>query len=278
MQLLVNKNFRDAELRKLEDPLVRQFWSDFNDGPDIAKQSVINKIDAFAGYGSNRNIVGQTGGLDMRKVVYERKILLVPMSAVELEASGALLGSVIVNQLWNHIRLRAREVPGGELEPVILMLDEAQHYLHLSVSIEDLLAEARGPGLGLILANQNTKPLGDKVFSGLSANARTKIMYAHGHEDAAKMAKELPPLTASDLQTLGQYEIACQLMTETGPAPVATARTMPPPIPLHSGRALIEASRELYGRDYKDVENELARRHAVEKQRERPEVSSLDEE
>ena len=119
---------------------------------------------------------------------------------------------------------------------------------------KDTLAEARSYQLGLVLANQHTGQLPAKVLEAVKANARSKVVFGISRDDAEKMHKEFPPLGTSDLQTLGQYEVVAQLMTETGTAPVATARTAPPPRAIRTGEALIEASRAVYGRDYKDVE------------------------
>jgi hypothetical protein len=273
-QLLINPEFRNRTVRATRDHEIRQFWRRLEDISDIAVDSVVNKLDGFLGSRAIRNIVGQTHGLNMADVVSKHKILLVPLPAAILgEANAAMLGSLIFFELWSHIRQR----PPAERYPIVGMMDEWQNYVNTAVAIEDMLAEARSYQLGLVLDNQHTGQLPAKVLEAVKANARSKVVFGISRDDADKMHKELPPLNASDLQTLGQYEVAAQLMTETGTAPVATARTAPPPIPVSSGRALIEASRAVYGRDYKDVENELARGHrGMGEESERPVIGGLE--
>lgn len=273
-QLLINADYRSKVIRGTRDMEVKQFWRRFDDMTDTAGDSVVNKLDGFLGSRAIRNIVGQHSGLNMAEVVRQNKILLVPLpNAILGEANSAMLGSLLFDQLWNEIRQR----PPQERYPIVGMLDEWQNYVNQSVAMEDMFAEARSYQLGLIVANQHTGQLPGKVLEAVKANARSKIVFAVSHDDAEKLHKELVPLGSSDLQTLGQYEIAAQLMTESGTAPVATAHTPGPPQAIRDGRALIDHSRQKYGKDVKLVEKELYERHRSDKPKRRARISNVEE-
>ena len=255
-QLLVNPDFRGRVVRTIRDPDTRQFWRRLDSSPDNSIDSVVNKLDAFVGFRALRNVIGQVNGLDIAKVVSGRKILLVPLSSALMgEVNASLMGSLLVNMIWQEVRARSTR------PPLYLMLDEFQNFLNLSVSMEDAFAEARSYNLSMMVANQHTKQLKPHIVSAVKNNARTKVVFGISHDDGSNLKDELAPLTATDLQNLGQYEAAAQIMTTDGLAPVTTIRTFAPPRPTGAGNSAKEASRAVYGRPVGDVEAELAERH-----------------
>jgi hypothetical protein len=271
-QLLVNPEFRARIVREVKDPDVRQFWRRLEDGPDNAVDSVVNKLDSFLGSRAIRNIVSQKDGLDLGEILSGNKILLVPLPSAPLgDANGAMLGSLIVTMLWQEVRAR-----GTSKQPFYLILDEFQTYLNLAVSMDDLFAIARGLGLGLLVANQHTGQLG-KILPAVQNNARTKVAFAMSPDDASKMRDQFPPMTNHDLTALGQYEIVMQPMTPSGIAPAVTGTTMPPPPPTGHGEAARRASRKLYGRDVREVEDKLLERHKEAEVRKRPSFGKREE-
>src|ERR1019366_681551 len=83
-----------------------------------------------------------------------------------------------------------------------------------------------------------------------------------GSEEATRLARELPGLTASDLMGLGRHECAARINTGAlgSGSVVVTGRTGGPP-PLTGQAARIRAlSAERYGRDPAEIEEELIRR------------------
>lgn len=267
--LLLNAEYRARVLRGTKDIEVRSFWKRLELGADNQLDSVINKLDAFVGFSMMRNIVGQAGGLSVRDVIRDNKILLVPLDEKRIDESNvAMLGSILVSQIWSEIGRRS------DKRPYTLVLDECQRFLRLAVSIEDALAQARSYELGLVLACQNLDQLGTgKLQAAIMANARTKISFGLEDKDARAMAGVFSPLSAGDLRLLGQYEVAISMMTPEGQAPVATARTMPAPRPTGHGTAIVAASRALYGRPVAEVEAELLERfRSHEDERQKPAI------
>ncbi len=60
---------------------------------------------------------------------------------------------------------------------VPLYLDEFQDFLRLPVDPEDMLAKARGFGLGVTLAHQHLNQLPTRMRQAVLANARPKVIF-----------------------------------------------------------------------------------------------------
>ncbi|MGW0330249.1 hypothetical protein ACWDXS_35615, partial [Nocardia sp. NPDC003183] len=112
-----------------------------------------------------------------------------------------------------------------------------QNFLNLSTPIEDMLAEARGLRLSLLLAHQNLGQLSRELRDGISANARNKIVFAVSPDDARDLARHTEPwLSEHDLSHLDAFHAAARLLVDGRNARPFTLTTCPldPPIP---GRA-----------------------------------------
>jgi hypothetical protein len=211
--LLTNPQFRRQVLAKVghDDLGVGPFWHYFESLSDGERATIIgpslNKLRAFTNREITRRVIGQAQGFDLRTVFTERKVLLVNLSKGRLGSeSGQLLGSLIVGSLWATIQQRA-QLRAERRHPVFVYLDEFQELLRLPTDFADALAQARGLGVGLIMAHQNLDQLSPSMQSAVMANARTKLVFACGHDDARQLAKVLGSgLTPDDVQGLGVYE------------------------------------------------------------------------
>jgi type IV secretory pathway TraG/TraD family ATPase VirD4 len=95
--------------------------------------------------------------IDFRKVMDEKKILLVNLAKGEIGAQDArLLGMLITNYLFEAALERADSPKEGRV-PFYYYLDEFQNFT--TSTIADVLAEARKYGLHMILANQTLSQL-----------------------------------------------------------------------------------------------------------------------
>ena len=80
---------------------------------------------------------------------------MVPLSKGRLgEEAAALIGSLLIARLWQTVMARAAVAP-AERPPVMAYIDEFQDYLQLPTNVAEVLAQARGLGLGLTLAHQH---------------------------------------------------------------------------------------------------------------------------
>ncbi|MBS2967177.1 TraM recognition domain-containing protein, partial [Actinocrinis puniceicyclus] len=109
-----------------------------------------------------------------------------------------LLGSFIVAKVWQAAAARARL--GQPRHDCSLVIDECHNFLTLPIGLEEMLAEARAYRLALILAHQDLAQLPTDLREGISANARSKLIFSVSPEDARLLERHtLPALGAHDL-------------------------------------------------------------------------------
>jgi hypothetical protein len=209
-----------------------------------------------------RNVLGQANPLlDFDELLSGGRILLVPLSKGLLgEDAAALLGALVIARLWQAVQRRAQLVPDAR-RPVFCFIDEFQDFLALPIPIPELMAQARSLKFGLTLAHQNLAQLNREIQESVLANARSRVIWQPSASDATRLAREVAPLTAQDLQGLGAHQVVVTLSTGGSVPPPATGRTRPAPPITSDAQAIKEHSRQLYGRDRAEVEAEMRRRH-----------------
>ena len=110
------------------------------------------------------------------------------------------------------------------------MIDECHNFLNLPYGIADILAEARGLRLSLTLAHQNLAQLPRDLREGIATNARNKIFFTVGPDDARDLARHtLPQLGEHDLAHLDAFHAAARLVHHGAETPAFTLRTRPLP-------------------------------------------------
>jgi hypothetical protein len=257
--LLTQPAFRRAVLH--DDYLpesLRAFWQWYDRLSDSERTQaigpVLNKVEAFTSRTAIRLLLGQSEGIDLEAVFRERKVLLVSLAKGTLGTETAnLLGSLLVSALWQATLARVC-VDAAKRRPVFAYIDEAQDIVRLPLAIADMLAQARGLGLGLTLANQYLAQLPESVKAAVLGTVRTQVTFAVEHEDAGVLARRFAPLTVDDLKGLGQYEIATRPCVDgTTLAPV-TGTTLPLGPVVRDHDELAAASRDRYGVPRAEVE------------------------
>lgn len=135
-----------------------------------------------------------------------------------------------------------------------LYVDECQNFFTLPRSFDEMLAEARGYHLSLVLAHQHLAQLPRDLREAVSANARSKVFFTLSPEDARALERHVTPeLSAHDLAHLGAYTAAARLVVAGEQTPAFTLATQPapPPIPGRAGTVRAGARRR-YGRTDED--------------------------
>ncbi len=260
--LLINHHVRRKLTKDLLDPVgLKPFWEEYEriaDGQRLQLIGpVLNKLRTFLLRPTIRNILGQsTSTIQMPAVLDGKGILLVSLAKGLLgEDTSRLLGSFIVARIWQAAMHRADRTE--DLRPDFhLYLDEFQNYLHLPQSLDDLLAEARGYRLNLTLANQHLAQLSPSTREALAANARTRVMFQCGQDDAHYLAREFEPhLTERGLRNLQRFQVAVRLCTggHTGPAFTGLTAGAPPSLGAGHATAIADASLRRYGRRREQV-------------------------
>ena len=211
---------------------VRSFWAAYEGFSDAQRLQVIgpslNKLRALSTRTALQLTLGQSQGIDMSDVVDRRKILLVPLSkGIVGTETAQLLGSLVVAQLVNAVFARAA-LPAAQRRPAYIYLDEFQEVMRLASDIPDALAQARGLGVGFVLANQYIHQLPDTAKRAVFGTVRSAVVFAlQDYDDARALERRFAPLTASELMRLPAYEIAAQLSEANTSARPVTGVTLP---------------------------------------------------
>ncbi len=260
--------FTDAAFRhrctvSLNDPLaLGPFWAWFEElstgERSAALAPVMNKLRAFLLRERVRRVIGQVEPrFDLRTIFTERKILLVNLAKGQLgpEASS-LLGSLLVAQLW-QTALGRTSIEPARRHPVMVFIDEFQDYLHLPTDLADVLAQARGLGLGLTLAHQHLGQLWPSMRSAVLANARSRVIFQTSVEDARVLLGADSRLTPADVAGLGRFEAYAALMADGQTTPLSGIRTLAPPPTCSDPVAVRHRSRQRHGVPAEDIDASL---------------------
>ena len=258
--LLTNPGFRRSLTSGINDPVaLGPFWAWYEGLSEAERGQVIgpvmNKLRAFLLRPAMRAVLGQgQPRFDISQVFTERKIFLVSLAKGELGSeSAALLGSLVVSQLWRATQERVKVAPERR-HVVPVYLDEFQNVLHLPTDLGEVLEQARGFGLALHLAHQHLAQLTPRIKASVMANARSKLIFNLDADDAVVMAQRSSQLTAEDFQRLGKYELYARLLAANEATDYASLRTRPAPAICSSPDELRRLSRERYGQPLSETE------------------------
>ncbi len=239
--LEVNKMLSDKEFRKkvvdsVTDHAVKSFWVDeFAKYTDRfaaeATPAIQNKIGQFTANPLIRNIIGQPkSSFDMRKLMDEKKILLVNLSKGRIGESNAnLLGSMLITKMYLSALSRA-DVTKDEMTNLpnfYLYVDEFQSFANDSFA--DILSEARKYKLNLTIAHQYIEQMSEEVRAAVFGNVGTMVTFRVGAYDAEILEKEFAPVfTAEDIVNLGFTQIYLRLMIDGVGSKPFSAKTLAP--------------------------------------------------
>lgn len=262
--LLTDASFRRRVLRGVDDPVgLAPFWSGYEAWSEAERaaaiQPVLNKLRPLLMRPELRAVIGGTStGFDLRRIFIERKILLVSLNKGLLgPETAALLGSLVVSQLWQAVLGRAAIAPERR-HPVFVYVDEFQDYLHLPLDFADALAQARGLGVGFVISHQHLHQLDPAMRASVLANAQSRVAFRLPSEDARIMAAG-GTLDPEDFQSLGAFETYAQLVAGATVQPWCSLRSLSPSPPTTDPALVRAASSAAYGTDRAGVEAELYR-------------------
>ena len=248
----------DARRRRItatvRDPVLRGFWSWWEELSPASKAHVagplMNKLRAFLLRRFARQaIAAGPSTFDMADVLDHGGLLLARLPKGTLgEETAQLIGSCLVARTWQAAARRAR-LPQHARADAALYVDECQNFLNLPYPLQDMLAEARAYRLSVVMAHQDLAQLPPDLREGISANARSQVIFSVSPEDARQLERHtLPQLGAHDLSHLGAFQAAARLIAASAEQPAFTMRTepLPPAIPGRA-RMIRRAARAAYG-------------------------------
>jgi len=254
LRLLSDKEFRQKIVRRLEDPVLKNFWEqEFEKMPDKLRAEAVspiqNKIGQFVSSKMIRNIIGNPkSSIDLQKIMDEGKILILNLSQGKLgEDNAALLGAMIITQIQLAAMNRSFMKEEARRD-FFLYVDEFQNFA--TSSFLKILSEARKYRLSLTLANQYNDQLELEIQRAIYGNVGTLMAFVVGAHDAFSLTKEFAEIyTENDLVSLGKFETILKLSIDGMTSAPFPATTLPLPNLKNDNRdKIIQLSKEQYGR------------------------------
>jgi hypothetical protein len=233
-RLLNDRAWRQRFTTGLTDPEgLAGFWTWYDAMNDGLRAQVIGpvlaRLRAFLLRDFVKDVIGTAQSSFRMGDVLDGGLLLCRLPKGQLgEDTARILGSLIVARTWQAAIARAA-VPEARRRDAALYIDECHNFLTLPGSVDDMLAEARGFRLGLVLAHQNLAQLPHETRAAISANARSKIYFTVEPDDARDLAKHTAPeLSDHDLAHLDVHTAAARLLVDGRELPAFTFTTKPP--------------------------------------------------
>ncbi len=268
-RLLVDKNYRKEIVNNITDPVVKAFWvQEYEAWQEKFRNEAIapiqNKVGQFLSTAIVRNIIGQQKStIDVYDIMNSKKIFLVNLSKGRIgEDNSSLLGGMIITkiQLAAMERVRIKE---EERQDFYLYVDEFQNFV--TDSFASILSEARKYRLNLIIAHQYIDQLvvesSATVRDAVFGNVGSMIVFRVGARDAEFLEQEFEPeFIPQDFVMLPNYHTYLKLMVDGMTTRPFSAKTLPPFTLTSAQNAperIIEASRRLYHRPRKEIEDEI---------------------
>lgn len=270
-RMLSDKDFRNAVVANITDPSIKAFWVDeFAKYTDKfmteAGAAIQNKIGQFTSNPLIRNIVGQPkGSLDIRKIMDEKKILIMNLSKGRMgEINANLIGGMLITKIYLAAMSRASATPAemAMLPDFYFYVDEFQSFVN--DSFKDILSEARKYKLCLTIAHQYIEQMPEEVRNAVFGNVGTTISFRVGPFDAEVLEKVFAPqFEATDLVNLGFAQVYLTLMIDGVGSPPFSARTIAtisvPPVSFVP--QIMDWSHGMYAKPLAAVEEEIRKWH-----------------
>jgi hypothetical protein len=266
VNLLTNTGFRRLVTSQPLTPALNQFWTWYESlsggHRTIVISPVLNKLRPFSLYSTLRLTLGHSDGIDLTEAIERKRIVLVPLRTGILGAeSAALIGSLVMASVW-HAALARAAIPKDQRQPVWLYLDEFQQVVRLPIDLADMLAQARGFGLGLTLAHQYLDQLTPQVRAAVLSTTRSQVIFQIDDSDAAELAPRFTPLTREDLTGLGPHEIALRPCVGGITLEPVTGVTYPLPPPTTDPKGLAKISLRRWGIPHTTIDHQIESRSA----------------
>ena len=271
MRILTDVKYVQEILPKVEDPIVRRYWTDqIAQTSDFHKSEVLDYIvSKFGRFVTNkliRNIIGQsTSSFSFRDVMDSEKILFINLSKGELgEENSNFLGLILIPRILMAAMSR-QDVPEDQRKDFYLYVDEFQNFATPDFAV--ILSEARKYRLNLTVANQFIGQVEEEVKNAVFGNVGTIMTYRVGVTDANYLAHEYKPVfNEEDLLNIDKYNVYVKTLVNNEPVPpfsVDLFKDMAKQKAMQNKRVaeiIVEMSRLKYGHDVRLVEAEITRR------------------
>ncbi len=271
VRVLTDASFVQELLPKIQDPMVRRYWTDqIAQTSDFHKSEVLDYIvSKFGRFVTNRmvrNIIGQSqSAFNFREAMDQKKIVFISLAKGKIgEDNASFLGLILVPRILAAAMSR-QDIPQDQRIDFYLYVDEFQNFA--TPDFGQILSEARKYRLNLIVANQFIGQIEEDVKNAIFGNAGTIMSFRVGVSDANYLQHEFQPVfNEQDLINVERYH--CYIKTliggePTNPFSLDMTRDLAEEKKLENPRVaelVKELSRLKYGRPADLVEAEIAKR------------------
>jgi hypothetical protein len=271
VRALTDMSFVQELLPKVDDPMVRRYWTD-----QIAQTSefhksetldyIVSKFGRFVTNKMMRNIIGQSeSAFNFREVMDSQKILLISLNKGRIgEENSSFLGLILVPKLLVAAMSR-QDIPQDQRKDFFLYVDEFQNFA--TPDFTQILSEARKYRLNLTVANQFIGQIDEDVKNAIFGNVGTTASFRVGVTDASYLQHEFQPtFNEGDLINVERYHAYVKTLVggdPTQPFSLDLTRNIEEDKKKENPRIaelIRELSRLKYGRDRNLVDQEIAKR------------------
>jgi len=271
VRALTDSSFVQELLPKVQDPIVRRYWTDqIAQTSDFHKSEVLDYITSkFGRFVTNklmRNIIGQSkSSFDLRKIMDEGKILLISLAKGKIgEENSNFLGLILVPKILAAAMSR-QDIPLEQRRDFFLYVDEFQNFA--TPDFAQILSEARKYRLNLTVANQFIGQMDEDIKNAVFGNVGTIVAFRVGVQDANYLQHEFQPVfSEADLINIERFHAYVKTLVNGEPVqPFSMDLTRDLSLEKQQANPRVaelirELSRLKYGRPVEVVEQEIARR------------------
>ncbi|MBU3934844.1 DUF87 domain-containing protein [Patescibacteria group bacterium] len=265
-RMFTDSVFMESKLKKISDPIVRDFWQkEWRQTTGSTRSDmlgyVVSKIGRFIENEMMRNIIGQShSGFDLGKIMDEGKIFLANLSkGLTGEVNSSLLGLILVSKMQMAAMRRAK-IAEEKRRDFYLYIDEFQNFT--TDSIATILSEARKYRLNLTLAHQYMPQLTEEIKNAVIGNIGTIGAFRIGADDAEFLEKQFEPeFSRFDLVNLDNFNLIIKMMINNKVSSPFKLEIIPPQ---KGKREIMEVVKKLsklkYSRPKNEIVAEIAKR------------------
>lgn len=265
--VFTNAAYRRKLAAKLRDPLSRLTLTALDAMTPAERQqqlaAPLNKLGQLLSRPVVRTVLGQSEPqLNFNHVLGRNKIVVISLAPARVGGPAArLIGALFLFALFQAVQGRS-SLPKSARKPFLVYIDEPRALGDLPMPLDALLEQARGLGVGVMLAPQSMAQLPKNVREAALTNVATRIVFRQDADDARLLSRDLSGISPEDLGDLAAYEAVARI--GLGPGDLAaptTVRTLRLGKPTTDGRALAATSSNRFGRSLTEVDVDLQARH-----------------
>jgi hypothetical protein len=271
-KVLADTEFRRYKLSKTNNIVVKDFWEKEAEkaGGEAALANIVpyitSKVNIFLANDLMRPIIcQQKSSFDFRKIMDEKKILLVNLSKGKLgDVNSHLLGMIVVGRFLMAAFSRV-DMPEEQTPDFYLYVDEFQNFT--TDTIATILAEARKYKLNLIIGHQFIGQLKENIKNAVFGNVGSMAVFRVGAEDAEFLVKQFTPVfEQQDLLNIDNFNAYLKLLiNNTTSVPFNIKCNAPAQSNLIIAAKIKELSHLRYGEEKAIVDKEIFERSKISK-------------